>query len=240
MSLTKGEHVIRAYAALRISGLTIAASPEEVVTGLSELEDMMNEFRSRNICSSYAFEDEEDVDPNTDSNIASEFNNATQKCLAIRLAPYFGKEASPLLQKQANQALSNWSARSGKVNMIAPPNRQPMGSGNTFRRLNFDRYYRTSETAPISCSTFTIKVDEINSFSGGPLDFTDYLNDLETIVSYTTEVDRGIELISTTQDEANFTLECKGITPGYSIITLTITTSEGRVNPERINFNVTQ
>ncbi|HIB77426.1 MAG TPA: hypothetical protein EYO58_07375 [Flavobacteriales bacterium] len=148
MSLTKGEHVIRAYAALRISGLTVNASNEDVITGLAELEDMMNEFRSRNICSSYVFED--DVDPNTDSEIASEFNNATQKCLALRLAPYFGKEASVSLQKQANQGLSNWSARSGKTNMINPSNRQPRGSGNTFRFPNWVRFYRFENDAPIS------------------------------------------------------------------------------------------
>jgi len=234
MSLTKGEHVIRAYAALRISGLTVNASNEDVITGLAELEDMMNEFRSRNICSSYVFED--DVDPNTDSEIASEFNNATQKCLALRLAPYFGKEASVSLQKQANQGLSNWSARSGKTNMINPSNRQPRGSGNTFRFPNWVRFYRFENDAPISCDTFTLKVDEIDFFQ---VDFSEYLLDGATIVSFTTEATNGVELISIVQDVDKFDLECKGKVAGYSFITLTITTSTGRTNPQRINFNIT-
>ena len=235
MSLTKGEHVIRAYAALRISGITVDASPNDVITGLSELEDMMSEFRSRNICSSYVFED--DIDPNTDSEISSEFNNATQKCLAIRLAPYFGKEASMLLQKQANQGLSNWSARSGKTNMISPSNRQPRGSGNTYRFPNWIRFYRFEDSAPISCDTLVLKVGEINFFQ---TDFSGYLLDGETIVSFTTDVTNGLELINIVQDVDKFNLECEGKIVGYSFITLTITTSTGRINPQRINFNITE
>ena len=234
MSLTKGEHVIRAYSALRISGLTTDANPEEVNLGLSELEDMMNEFRSRNICSSYVFED--DVDPNTDSEINDEFNNATQKCLAIRLAPYFGKEISQALMRQANQAVSNWSARSGKTNMIQPSNRQARGSGNTFRNLSFNRFYRTVEESPIACDTFTLKVDEVDFFQ---VDFSEYLLDGAVIDSFTTKVTRGVQLVDIAQDVDTFTLECKGLTAGANVITITITTSTGRVNPQDVNFNIT-
>ncbi len=235
MSLTKGEHVIRAYSALRISGITVKASPSEIETGLSELEDMMSEFRSRNICSSYVFED--DVDPNTNSEIASEFNNATQKCLAVRLAPYFGKEVTVSLQRQANQSLSNWSARSGKVNMIQPPNRQARGSGNTFRFPNWVRFYRFDGNAPIECDTFSLKVDATDFFT---VDFSGYLLDGATIVSFTVESTNGIDLLNIVQDVDKFNLECKGVFAGYQTITLTITTSTGRVNPQIINFNITQ
>jgi len=68
MSLTKIEHVLRAYSALRISGLTSKPTADNRATGLAELEDMMNEFRSRNICSTYIFEDEPEA--NTDSGIS--------------------------------------------------------------------------------------------------------------------------------------------------------------------------
>lgn len=233
MSLTKGEHVIRAYAALRISGLTTAANPEEVNLGLSELEDMMNEFRSRNICSSYVFED--DVDPNTDSEINDEFNNATQKCLAIRLAPYFGKEVSQSLMRQATQAVSNWSARSGKINMIQPSNRQARGSGNTFRNLSFNRFYRKADEAPISCDTFKLKVDEVDFFQ---VDFSEYLLDGAVIDSFTTDATNGVQLVDIAQDGDKFDMECKGLTVGYNFITITITTSTGRVNPQKVNFNI--
>lgn len=235
MSLTKGEHVIKAYATLRISGITIAASPDDINLGLSELEDMMNEFRSRNICSAYVFED--DVDPNTDSEIDNEFNNATQKCLAIRLAPYFGKEVTASLQRQANQSLSNWSARSGKTRMIQPSNRQARGSGNTFRNLSFNRFYRTNEESPISCDTFTLKVDEVDFFQ---VDFSEYLLDGSVIDSFTTSTTNGVQLVDIAPDGDKFNLECKGLTVGANVITITITTSAGRVNPQAINFNITE
>ena len=235
MSLTKVEHVLGAYSAMRISGLTSAPSPGDITTGLSELENMMNEFQSRNICSAYVFEDV--PTPNTDSGISPEFNNATQKCLAVRLSPYFGKEAPQTIQRQATQALSNWSARSGKTNMISPPNRQARGSGNNFRFPNWVRFYRTSEDAPISCDTFQLKVNEVDFFT---VDFSGYLLDGATIVSFTTEVDNGIELVAIAQDVDKFNMECKGLTAGFNTITITITTSTGRINPEVINFSITQ
>ena len=235
MSLTKGEHVLRAYRVIRISGLTTKPTPQEVELGLSELEDMMSEFRSRNICSTYVFEDDPDV--NTESEIATEFNNATQKCLGVRLAPYFGKEAEMSVQRQATQALSNWGARTGKTNMINPPNRQPRGSGNNFRFPNWVRFYRFDGDAPISCDTFTLKVDAIDFFL---VDFTNYLLDGATITSFTTEVTNGITLLNITQDGAKFNMECKGVFGGSQTITLTITTSTGRINPQLVNFNITQ
>jgi hypothetical protein len=235
MSLTKVEHVLRAYAALRISGLTTTPNPKEIELGLNELEDMMNEFRSRNICSTYVFEDE--PEPNTDSEISNTYNNATQKCLAVRLSPYFGIEPLMTLQRQATQALSNWSARSGKVNMIKPSNRQARGSGNTFRFPTWVRFYRFDGDAPIECDTFTLKVDAVDFFT---VDFSGYLLDNATIDSFTVESTNGIDLLNTVQDVDKFNLECKGVNAGHQTVTITITTSTGRVNPQIVNFNITQ
>tara|TARA_R110002020_G_scaffold467655_1_gene691385 strand:+ start:18941 stop:19651 length:711 start_codon:yes stop_codon:yes gene_type:complete len=235
MSLTKVEHVLRAYSVIRISGLTSSPNPSEIELGLSELEDMMAEFKTRNICSSYFFEDE--PDPNTNSEIDPVYNNATQKCLAVRLAPYFGKEALPSIQKQATQALSNWSARSGKTNMIKPSNRQPRGSGNTFRFPTWVRFYRFEDGAPISCDTFNLKIDEINFFS---VDFNGYLLDGATILSFTLDVSSGIEVISSSESGGFVNLECKGLKAGYNPVTITIATSTGRVNPEKVNFNINE
>ncbi len=236
MSLTKVEHVNRAYKALRISGLTTTPSPEEINDCLIELEDMMNEFRSRNICSSYIFEDI--PEPNTDSGIDVAYNNATQKCLAVRIAPVFGKVAMDETKRQATQALSNWSARSGKVNMIQPPNRQARGSGNTFRFPNWVRFYRFDGNAPIECDTFTLKVGATDIFA---VDFSGYLLEGGSIVDFSTDVSNGINLIEITQDGDRFIMKCKGVFGGYQTIKLTVETSPaGRINPQIINFNITQ
>ena len=65
MGKLKVDLVNRAYDWLRISGLTSNPLPEEVAIALDIQENMMYEFQSRNICSSWVFE--ECPDPNTDS-----------------------------------------------------------------------------------------------------------------------------------------------------------------------------
>ena len=120
------------------------------------------------------FEDE--PNPNTDSRVDPAYNNAMSSNVAIRIIDYFGKEIPQSLMRQATQSLSNWSARSGKTNMISPPRRQPKGSGNTFRFQNWARFYRFQDDAPISCDTLQLKVNEINSFG---ISFKQYLADNE-------------------------------------------------------------
>ena len=235
MSKTKIEHILEAYDYLRISGLTSEPTPDETTKALIRLEDMMNEFQSRNICSSYIFEQE--PNPNTDSGIDPAYNNATATCLALRLAPSFGIMLNQDIRGLATSGLSNWSARSGKVNQIQPSRRQPRGSGNTFRFSNWTRYYRAGNPAPISCTTFDLKVDETDFFGIG---FGGYLLDGATITSYKVESTNGIEVLNHAQDVDVINLECKGIAAGYQTVTITVTTSTGRVNPEVINFNITE
>lgn len=235
MSKTKGEHAIKAFEYLRVSGLTSGATPGEISSALITLEDMMSEFKSRNICSSYIFEDS--PSPNTNSGIDDAFNNATATCLALRLAPAFGIMLNPDIRGMATSGLSNWSGRSAKVNQIQPSRRQPRGSGNTFRFSNWARYYRGGSPAPISCNTFDLKVGEVDFFG---INFESYLLEGATIDSYTVKSTNGIDVIQHVQDESVINLECKGIASGYQTVTITVTTSTGRVNPELINFNITE
>lgn len=236
MSKTKGQHLSQAFQRIRISGLTVKALPEETEVGLGVEEDMMHEFRSRNICSSYVFEDE--PNGNTDSGVDPAYNNAMSSNLAIRILDYFGKEVPANLFKQATQSLSNWSARSGKTNMINAPQRQPKGSGNTFRFQNWARYYRFEDDAPISCDTMELKVNETDSFS---IDFSGYLLIGETIASFTLDEDKGIEILDSaiSDDSESIILNCKGIEAGNTPVLITITTTTPRTNPETVYFNIT-
>lgn len=234
MSKTKVEHILKAFKYLRISGLTTEPTPVEKEDALETLEDMMNEFQSRNICSTYVFEEEPEL--NTDSEVSSSINNAIATCLALRLAPSFGIQLNNDIRLMARTGLSTWSARSSKTNQMQPPRRQPKGSGNTFRFTNYTRYYRMDEDAPISCSTFELKVDEVDFFS---VDFTNYLLEDATITSYTLENTNGIDVLNNSQDGNSINLECKGIIAGYQTVTINVTTSTGRINPEVVNFNIT-
>jgi hypothetical protein len=233
---TKGYIVDEAFNLLAISGLTTVPTAGEVERALNRLEDMMYELQSRNICSSYVFEDFPDA--NTESGIHPAFTNAASTNVAARIASSYGRPLTGDIALQARQSMSNWSARTARVNPINPPSRQPRGSGNTFRWQNWYRYYRIEDNAPISCSTLEIKVDEINGFI---IDFSLYLKENEVISSYTKEVTNGLELLADSNTDTTINLEqVKGVQGGYNTILLTITTDLGRVNPHVVNFNVTQ
>lgn len=233
---TKGYIIDEAYNLLAINGLTTTPTPEEIDRAMNRLEDMMHELHSRNICSSYVFEDY--PDPNTESGIHPAFTNAAATNVAVRILSSYGRPLTEDLMLQARQSMSNWSARSARVNPINHPSRQPRGSGNTFRTLESSRYYRYEDDAPTSCTTLNLKVGEINGFV---IDFSLYLKDGEVISSYTKEVSNGLELIAESNTDTTINLEkVKGLLAGYETITLTITTDGGRVNPHTVNFNVSE
>lgn len=236
MALQKIDHVRKAYERLVISNITTAPSPDEIKIALERLEDMMNEFRSRNICSTWVFED--DPLPNTDSNLELEYNYAVETNLAKRLCDLFGKVPTQELMMGASQSLSNWSARSSRTNQIDYPDRQPRGSGTTFRLPRWLRYYRIEGNAPISCDSFEIKVEEEDFYS---IDFSNYLLAGSTITSY--EVDMkyadGLRLLEDAIDGSAITLKLRGHRAGTQRVVITVDTSAGRVNPESIYFTVT-
>jgi hypothetical protein len=235
VSKTKIEHINKAYKRLRISGITVNPSNNQIEDALETLEDMMYTFSSRNICSSYIFEDV--LDPNTDSGIDPSFNEATADNLAIRLGSNFGKVIPMELSKLARAGLSNWSARTARIKQIAPPRRQPKGSGNTFRFINWLRFFRIEEGSPISCDTLDLKVDEIDSFS---IDFSNYLLDGATIVSVVLLPTNGLQILSDSFNDTVVTMECKGVECGSQTVKITVTTSTGRVNPETVYFSITE
>ena len=129
-----------AYSQLRISGLTRQPEPEDLRLALVRLENMAQEFFSRNICTDYNFEDV----PNEDSlsNVPAEFLHMFETNLGMRLAPDFNLQVNPVLLSQANQSLSNASARYGaaRLRQTAYPARMPIGAGNTLRYRPSSRY----------------------------------------------------------------------------------------------------
>lgn len=235
MSKSKVEIVQKAYEILRISGLTTKAVPEELSLGIDELEGMMHEFSARNICSSYLFEDEPEA--NTGANIELAYQPAVEYNLAVRLATFFGKEPTSGMMRTAMSSLATWTASSGRVNQIKNPNRMPRGSGQTFRFSNRNRYFRQENSAPIECDTNYIKVDEINNFS---YNFNQYLYPDEVISSFITSVDNGLLLQASALQGTKIVMTVKGIKAGFNSILVTITTSTGRINPQTINFQVSE
>ncbi len=233
MATTKIDHVRKAYEQLVISGITTEVSPEEAVIGIERLEDMMEEFCARNICSNWLFED--DPNPNTNPELERRYNYAVETNLALRLCAIYGKEPSSTLARGAMQSLSNWSALSSKTNEILPPRRQPRGSGNTFRYENWIRFYRFENNAPISCDTFEIKEGQEDFYL---VDFDNFLLANNTITEFTIDSTPGIDVLESTQVGSAINLKCRGVVAGYNTVTITVTTSAGRINPQLVNFTV--
>lgn len=233
MSKTKIELVNGAYSKLRISGLTSGPEPEEITDGLDMLETMMAEFKSRNICSSYVAEEE--PTPTLNSRLEKKYENACEWNLAVRLAPLFGKEPSMQMINQARQSLSNWSARSAKVNMINQPNRMPRGNGNAFRFPNWVRFYRVEDSAPISCDTIQMVKGQRDMYAS---DFNEYVKSGESVSSYEIESSNGVTINSSSLSDNTVSFDITADKAGYQNISIKITTSLGRVSPTTVNINV--
>jgi len=237
---TKGEHINKAYTELRISGITVNATPEENAIALDSLEDMMAELEDRNICLNYNFE--ETPDPSTNANVQRPYNNMIATNLAVRLLASFGKTANetPSLFQQATQSLS-WATNStAVVNETKYPRRQAMGQGNTFRWNRWRRYFPEDPNVVISCETNNQPLNTIRDYTE-TWDTT--LPTGETITSFEADPSNGLEVTASSigSDSRSIDFTVKSAKAGVQEITISIVTDVS--TPENrdvriVNFNV--
>lgn len=232
---TKGEIVDRAFSWLKVSGLTSKPSPNEISKALDVLEGYCYELDSRNICTNFTYEDY--PDPATESGIDNAFWLAAAYGLGVRLAPEVGKPVTQDQMKACAASTSNWAARTSVSRQVQAPRRQPRGSGNTFRNLSFNRYYKPQAEAPISCDTIQIMRGSIESYT---FSIEDYLGDTQTLSSYTIDVTDGLTILSESMASPvwSYQVECKASAVDYQAIQLTVTTDLGNKKVFTINFNV--
>lgn len=240
---TKVDLIIDCYSQMRISGLTVDPTPEDLEVALSRLENMASEwFDIRNICAGYNFEDE--PDPNSPSNVPRSTWQAFSTNLAMRLMPDFGKQVLPSLMGQASQSLSSLSGKSmlDRLNQVDYPNRMPRGSGNTLRYNRWNRFYREQATAPTECATNKMVVGDVDDFVEH---FDSYLNDGETIASFSLVADPALIISNDaiSDNDIVYRVSATGATNDSSLrsqqVTIIITTSDGRVETRFIFFALT-
>lgn len=230
-----------AFSQLRISGLTVQASPEDNTLALRKLESMANELFSRNVCVGYNFEDQPDL--NSTSGLPPSLWFAFSSMLALRLVSDFGKgmNPDPVLVKDANAGLSFLHSVSANPQTIQYPSRQPVGSGNSLRYSRFRKFYIPVEEASETCKTNHMFVDDVNTFTEH---FDSYLLDGETIASYTIEADTGLTLSndSNTTTDVSYTITATGNNGTKSDVLLrvkiVVTTSDSRKTTRIINFEL--
>lgn len=235
----KIDRINDAYSQLRISGITVQPSPGDVRIALSRLENMMAEFFSRGICVNYNFEP--NPDPSSLTNVVQAYWHMISTNLAIRLIPDFNKQAPPMLLAQASSSLSNASGRVAMDNarQVQYPRRMARGSGNTLRFNRWQRFQRPTKLPPNQCPTNKLIVDDVNDYQES---FRAYLDDTETIASFTISVDPGLTLISSTNNDPIIDYRIRAdddSTQGvWQQVKIIITTSTGRVATRIINFEV--
>lgn len=233
---TKADIINGAYARLRISGLTIDASPEEVSLALEQLEDTVRELESKNICLNYNFAD--DPDPNDEATVPSFAVGPLKDILADRMAMYFGKTFDPKIAIRAMGILSSGTA---KTNLVQYPDRMPLGSGNR-RITRYRRYYQPQGEAPALCSTVSATRNSILDYE---YDISYFLEldggTIETVSSYTLLPDSSnITIVSSSFTDSVLTYRAafNSATRDYETVALKVTTSGGRIQNFRLDFSI--
>lgn len=224
--------IIDAYSQLRISGITVQATPSDLEVALLRLENMFAEWQEgRNICVGFNFEHE--PDPNSVSGIKRAYWHTASTNLAVRLIPDFNKQIPIELMMQAGQSFSTMSGAvaSARLNQVSYPSRMPVGSGNELKYNRWQRFYKLSNDGTNTCNITNMFKDDVNDFEEH---FDAYLEDGETIASYSIVADAGLEIVSdsNTDEDILYRLKAKGSDDGGSTVrqvTIIITTSNGRV-----------
>lgn len=236
---TKGDILNRALSALRISGITVDPSPEDLELALSKLENMAAEFAGRNICTGYAFEDE--PDPNAPHNMDRKFWHSYDVNLAVRLMPDYGKGTIPdvALIRQASAGISFLSSATAKIKQVQYPDRMPRGSGSS-AGLRWEKFFRKQNEAPNACVTKTMYIGDINDFVEH---FDSYLKTGEDISAYTIETDTGLTINSDSLATPDVLYNVTAVgnssdSPSLSRVKIVATTSDGRVETRVINFRL--
>ena len=235
----KSDIINGAYSRIRISGLTVQASPEDIELAIDRLEDFAHELSAINICIGYNFENEPDI--NSESGVDRKFKALLETNLAVRVLSDFGKEIPLPLGLLASSTLSSAASitASEKLREVQYPNRMPLGSGN--QRAGYCRTYRPPDPLPPNeCDTKEMDIGEVNDYTA---DFSAYLLG-EEISSYVITADTGLNIETDSNDDPVISYRIKAVsntTDGsWQQVKIQITTSTGRVEIRVINFNISQ
>jgi hypothetical protein len=143
--IRKIDLVNRAYSKLRISGLTVSASPEEVTAALNRLDDFV-----LGIQWNIGYIQPEvygESDSNDDSGLTNDIVNAVTTLLAEQLAPDFGEKkisivSSQLFQKMVSDANQTLSRKFVEIEGAKFPTGLPIGIANEYpNNLNRSFFY---------------------------------------------------------------------------------------------------
>lgn len=236
---TKIDIINKSYSKLRISGLTVNPSPEDLGLALGELESMMSElFHAFNMAVGYNFENVPDV--NSQTNVGLQYENMMVCNLATRLISNFNKTVPQSLLGQASQSVSQaiGLVAAQNVRQVQPSRRMPRGSGNTLRREYWSRFVIPTPLPPNDSETNKITIGETQDYKSS---FAAYLGG-ETIASFTIVADPRLTIDSSANNtpviDFRVTANSTTATGIFQQVQIEITTNSGRVEVRTINFEI--
>ena len=235
---TKSETINDAYSQLRISGLTVIASPKDNEKALGRLEDMAEELEGRNMCMDYNFEEE--PDPNSQMGTPKKFNQMFKTNLAIRLAADFGKVIPQSLMTLASSAMSSASSfiAAANIHQVQPSRRSPIGSGN-HRNTRYRRFQNPDPLPPNQCATNKLLIGNTQDY----VETFDIYLGTETIASFEITADSGITIVTSSNTDTAVSYRINAAdnsTQGiWQQVKIVILTDSARIETRLINFEVT-
>lgn len=241
--LLKSDIINETFSLLRISGLTVEASPADKALCLARLESLASELETRQVRLNYNFKEAPDVNDAAGIDLAYKYSVAC--VLAFRIFPDFGKGENPdqVLSRLASGGASYLASATAIVTPVAEPTRQPSGSGNApYTRCH--TFYKNTPEAPNKAVTKLMYLNDVDNFTES---FSDYLKSGESISSYTIEADPGLTpsaaAISASGEAINYTITATGgaetASNAYLRVKLVIKTSSSRIVTRIINFKIT-
>lgn len=222
---TKGEHVNAALRVLRISGITVAPSGDELSDCLESLEDMMN-YLSETIDTNW--NKESIPDGGTPSGVDDAHNEVVSWNLAIRLVDMYGKQETPRMTKLASAGLQQWRRSTVKVQTTSQPATMPVGSGNHIWGYDYDNFY-SGQKQPIDSKTeYANKGDTDTTKVYFPYN----------VASVNVTTTSGVTVNSSAIDGGEVSLNLSFAKSGYMIVKVVATEDEA-TNPKVTTSQVT-
>jgi hypothetical protein len=221
-----------AYQLIRISGLTSAAIPEETIIGLQVADDLAGEL-STTLNTGYIQPLEYGAsDPNDYSGLTVQTAGPFKKLLAMELVDFFGKQVPISLKMNADKGLRSLEQLLVNINPMQNPGTLPIGSGNEWDYRS-DKFY----PEPISDDGATYKSkDDVFQL---PIDWTQWLSGLFTLVTVEYEYDAGIVLADEAIVDETSVATVSFNRVGQFTLCAKATDSDGNVKEVKVMYNVT-
>lgn len=171
MRITKVDIVNGTFSLMRISGITVNASPKDISDAIQVADDFAAQLKVHNIDVGWIQPAEYGAsDPNDNSGLVAGLAGAFKKILAVELLPYFGKPVTDVLASLARDGM-----KTIEQYCVSVPNSQfgttlPIGSGNEYDN-NWNTAFFNTPTDP-NAERFI--VNEVTTYQ---VDFSDFVLD---------------------------------------------------------------